>query len=97
MVIRLSDSELAAVKKKIAASGKNQQTFLLTAILGANIIDTSGMKELLTEMKRIGNNLNQIAKRCNQGNPLVAEEVQKMGRELNNVWRLLRLFLQERG
>ena len=28
---------------------------------------TDGIKELIPELKRIGNNLNQIAKRCNEG------------------------------
>ena len=50
------------------------------------------------ELKRIGNNLNQIAKRCNEGGMLPSEaEVRKHGEELNKVWQSLRRYLQRRA
>ena len=46
----------------------------------------------------IGNNLNQIAKRCNEGGMLPSEaEVRKHGEELNKVWQSLRRYLQRRA
>ncbi|RGY22277.1 plasmid mobilization relaxosome protein MobC, partial [Tyzzerella nexilis] len=54
--------------------------------------------ELIPELKRIGNNLNQIAKRCNEGGMLPSEaEVRKHGEELNKVWQSLRRYLQRRA
>ena len=45
-------------------------------------MNTDGIKELIPELKRIGNNLNQIAKRCNEGGMLPSEaEVRKHGEE----------------
>ena len=41
------------------------------------IVNTDGIKELIPELKRIGNNLNQIAKRCNEGGMLPSEAVGK--------------------
>ena len=41
--------------------------YILSCVLEKQIVNTDGIKELLPELKRIGNNLNQIAKRCNEG------------------------------
>ena len=44
--------------------------YILSCVLEKQIVNTGGIKELLPELKRIGNNLNQIAKRCNEGGML---------------------------
>ncbi len=50
-------------------------------MLEKQIVNTDGIKELIPELKRIGNNLNQIAKRCNEGGVLPSEaEVRKQWR-----------------
>ena len=67
-------------------------------VLEKQIVNTDGIKELIPELKRIGNNLNQIAKRCNEGGMLPSEaEVRKHGEELNKVWQSLRRYLQRRA
>ncbi|MDR2357299.1 MAG: MobC family plasmid mobilization relaxosome protein [Oscillospiraceae bacterium] len=48
------------------------------------------MKALVPEMKRIGNNLNQIARSCNEGYGVVYDEVKQIKKEMGEVWRLLR-------
>ena len=69
-----------------------------SCVLEKQIVNTDGIKELLPELKRIGNNLNQIAKRCNEGGMLPSEaEVRKHGEELNKVWQSLRRYLQRRA
>lgn len=93
---RVSEEEYEQLKKKIDESGKNQQEYILSCVLEQSIMNTDGMKELLPELKRIGNNLNQIARRCNEGGFLPSEhEVRKHGEELNQVWQLLRQYLQK--
>ena len=85
---RVSEEEYQQLQEKISESGKNQQ----------EIVNTDGIKELIPELKRIGNNLNQIAKRCNEGGMLPSEaEVRKHGEELNKVWQSLRRYLQRRA
>lgn len=95
ILFRVSDEEYRQLQGKIVESGKNQQEYILSSVLDRKIVNTDSIKELLPELKRIGNNLNQIAKRCNEGGMLPsAAEVQKHGKELNEVWRLLRQYLQ---
>ena len=94
---RVSEEEYQQLQEKISKSGKNQQEYILSCVLDKQIVNTDGIKELIPELKRIGNNLNQIAKRCNEGGMLPSEaEVRKHGEELNKVWQSLRRYLQRR-
>ena len=67
---RVSEEEYQQLQQKISESGKNQQEYILSCVLEKQIVNTDGIKELIPELKRIGNNLNQIAKRCNEGGML---------------------------
>ena len=100
IVIRVSEEELAQIKKKVEQSGIKQQDFLLKAILEKPVTNTDGIKEVMPELKRIGNNLNQIAKQCNEENAVslrTMAETKKIGEELNSVWLLLKQFLQRQA
>ena len=80
---RVSEEEYQQLKEKISESGKNQQEYILSCVLEKQMVNKDGIKELIPELKRIGNNLNQIAKRCNEGGMLPSEaEVRKHGEEL---------------
>lgn len=90
IVIRMTDEEFKAVKAKVDKSGMRQQDYLIGAITGQKITNTDGLKELTPELKRIGVNINQIAKACNQGSQASYEEIQRIREELNEVWLLLK-------
>ena len=95
VMFRLSEEEYEKLQQKVEQSGMNQQEYILRAVLNQSIKNTDGMKELLPELKRIGNNLNQIARRCNEGGFLPSEhEVRKHGEELNQIWLSLKQYLQ---
>lgn len=95
---RVSEEEYQQLQERIQESGKNQQEYVLSCVLGKKIVNTDGIKELIPELKRIGNNLNQIAKRCNEGGALPSEaEVREQGEELNQIWQLLRRYLQKQA
>jgi len=98
-VIRVSDEEYDAIKKKVQESGVSQQKFIIGAISEKSIINTDGIKEVIPELKRIGNNLNQLARKCNEGIPIdddTSRAVQIIGKELNDTWRLLKQLAQGR-
>jgi hypothetical protein len=100
IVIRVSEEELLQIKKKVEQSGIKQQDFLLKAILEKPVTNTDGIKEVMPELKRIGNNLNQIAKQCNEENAVnlrTMAETKKIGEELNGVWLSLKQFLQKQA
>jgi hypothetical protein len=49
---------------------------------------TNGVNDIQTELKRIGNNINQIAKKTNIGVDVVDEIIQKLNSELNQMLSL---------
>lgn len=49
---------------------------------------TNGVNDIQTELKRIGNNINQIAKKTNIGVDVVDEIIQKLNSELNQMLAL---------
>ena len=95
---RVNEEEYQKLQERVQESGKNQQEYILSCVLDKKIVNTDGIKELIPELKRIGNNLNQIAKRCNEGGVLPSEaEVREPGEELKQVWQLLRRYLQRQA
>ena len=95
---RVNEEEYQKLQERVQESGKNQQEYILSCVLDKKIVNTDGIKELIPELKRIGNNLNQIAKRCDEGGVLPSEaEVREQGEELKQVWQLLRRYLQRQA
>ena len=95
---RVNEEEYQKLQERVQESGKNQQEYILSCVLDKKIVNTDGIKELIPELKRIGNNLNQIAKRCNEGGVLPSEaEVREQGEELKQVWQILRRYLQRQA
>ena len=52
---RVSEEEYQQLQEKISKSGKNQQEYILSCVLEKQIVNTDGIKELIPELKRIGN------------------------------------------
>ena len=91
VTVRLSDSELSDLKKRIKLSGFNQQQFLSRAIFNKAMMDKEQLHSLLVELRHEGVNLNQIARACNTYK--VLEDEQKIRQTIENLealWLCLR-------
>lgn len=97
IVIRMTEEEYAKVKMQVEKSGMKQQEYLTKAIMNKPITNTDGLKELIPELKRVGNNLNQLSRKANEGIVLGNEELSRMQKELGEVWQLLRLLIQKQA
>jgi hypothetical protein len=97
IVIRMTDANFERIKKKVAASGLTQQDFLLRAILNKPIINTEGLREFSTQLKGIGNNLNQLTRLVNAGFPISNSELAAIREELNKQWQLLKQFIPKQN
>lgn len=67
LTIRLTEQEYDAVMKKVLRSGMSMTNFLVTAAQKTQIHVAEDTRPLVTELKRIGNNLNQITAKINAG------------------------------
>ena len=78
LIVRLTEDELRRIKKQVRESGLSQQEFVRLILLDGIVTNTDGVKQVIPELKRIGNNINQI------------KEIRK---EVDLIWRLLKLYL----
>ena len=65
--IRVTEKELEIIDRKVAKAKLSRTDFLVTAALGKEITLMEDLKPILTELRRIGNNVNQLTKLANAG------------------------------
>ena len=90
-----SEKELEQIKKKVKKSKLTQSEYLLRSALDKNILVVDGLKEILIELSREGNNLNQIAKGLNQKEEFKAEQFLETKEKLMELWSLIEKILKE--
>lgn len=95
IIFRVTEEEAEQIKAKVQESGLSQKDYLMKVALGRKIQNTDGIKAVIPELKRIGNNLNQIAKHMNEGNYPMMQEVKENQKELAELWQQLRQYLQK--
>ena len=67
LTIRLTEKEYDAITKKALRSGMSITDFLVAVTEQTQILVAEDTKPLVTELKRIGNNSNQITAKINAG------------------------------
>lgn len=95
--IRISEAEAEQLRKKVEQSGMSQQEYILSCALNKRVTNTDGIKALVPELKRVGNNLNQIARALNGGGYYQYNLITDNQKELDNIWQLLRQYLQKQA
>ena len=94
VIIRLSAEEIHTLKDKVKVAGISQQEYLRKSILDKKIVNTEGVKAVMPELKRQGNNLNQIAKVLNSRGYVDYEKALCATlKEVKEVWQLLKQYL----
>ena len=88
----VNEKEYEQIKKKVEKSKLKQQEYLIKSALNKKIIVIDGLKEILLELSREGKNLNQIAKKINEGEQ---KDIKEMKNKLNNLWDLIEKILKE--
>ena len=67
LTIRVTPGEKDAILRKAKQADMNLTDYLVTSALSAQIFVAEDLKPALTELKRIGTNLNQITTKINVG------------------------------
>ncbi len=96
IVIRVNEKELEQIKKNVEKSNLTQNEYLIKASLNKKIVVIEGLKDITLELKRIGNNLNQITKAIHQGKVNCDEELNAINMEMKKIWQLLKQLTQTR-
>lgn len=85
LTIRLTEKEKAYIERQARKAKLNLTNYIVKLSLETSIVVKEDTKPLLIELKRIGNNLNQIATKVNSGafSSYNFREVIDMQKELN--------------
>ena len=86
----LDDNEILSLKNKIAKTSLTRSDYLRKCSLDKNITVIPGIRDLTIEIKRIGNNLNQIARLVNEGSlTMLGDNLKNIKDDLKEVWEKL--------
>ena len=86
--IRMTKEEKQSISVLAHKAKMNMSEYMINSSLNTTIIVPKDNSEYITELRRIGNNINQIAKKVNQG--IVKEiDFRNVNAELRKIWQLL--------
>lgn len=93
---RVNEKEYNKIKRQIEKSKLNTSEYLLRTAMDKDIIVVDGLEEIIMQLRKIGNNINQLTKLCNQGRirNINLEDVKK---EMKSIWQLLNLLIQNQN
>lgn len=93
--IRMTEEEYKVFEKLLEKSGLTQNEYGLRCLSNKKIVVLDGFKELAEQVKKVGVNVNQIAKGINSRSGVSEGVITEMQKELGEVWRSLSAFLQK--
>ncbi|MCL5772335.1 MAG: MobC family plasmid mobilization relaxosome protein [Actinobacteria bacterium] len=94
--IWLTQQELESLKTRISKTNINQSAYIRKCILEKDMTVIPGIRDLIIEIKRIGNNLNQITRSVNEGSlTIIRDDLKDIKEDLKKVWEQLAITLKK--
>jgi hypothetical protein len=92
----LDEKESIKLKDKVSKTNYNQSEYIRSCILNKKITTVPGIRDLVIEIKRIGNNLNQITRLANEGSlKILGNDLADIKEDLKKVWEQLAATLKK--
>lgn len=88
----LSDEELSKLNDRLEHyNSSNRSEFIRDSVLNNYIIinDDTNLRELVYEVNRIGNNINQLTKLANQNKEIQSEEIKWLKKQVEEIRSLV--------
>lgn len=92
--VRMTEDEHENYLKLVKKSKLSQQEYNLKCLLNKNIIVVDGVLNLAEELRKVGNNVNQIAHLCNTINNINKSDVEELQSDIAKCRRLIIEFLK---
>ncbi|SFU61888.1 hypothetical protein SAMN04487886_10773 [Clostridium sp. DSM 8431] len=90
-----TEEELKEINKRVKESKLTKQEYLLRSSLNKKITVIPGLKEILLELSKEGNNLSNFYRQLKINGQADAEKILEMQEKLNNLWDLIDETLKE--
>lgn len=87
MKFRATEEEAAEIRRKAAAAGMNVSRFLRTAAVNSQVVlyNTADIFGLRSELRRIGNNINQIAMVVNSNKAVYGNDIRDLKKQFSEL------------
>ena len=87
MKFRATEEEAAEIRRKASAAGINVSRFLRTSAVKSQVVlyNTADIYGLRSDLRRIGNNINQIAMVANSNRSVYLSDVKELKNQLNEM------------
>lgn len=89
--IRVTPEEKMNITLKSKQANQSISEFLINSSTGKNIIVINELPEMVTELRRIGNNINQLTRLANS-RVITCVDLEGTKKELQKLWQSLNLL-----
>lgn len=86
--IRVTEKELEEIDAKASKAKKNRTEYMISAALGKQITVIDDLREMISQLKRIGNNLNQLTKKANM-HEIKVVNLEETNQELSEIYQAI--------
>lgn len=92
--IRVTENEKKKIEEKAKRCNMTISKFMISSCLKDKIVIVSGLDKVDAQLRKIGNNLNQLTKLSNE-RIINVVDLNALRMEVNNIWQLLRQLVQK--
>ena len=92
--IRLSEKEKNIIEVKAKKLIMTITKFIISSCLKDKIVIVNELDKVGTELRRIGNNINQLTRLANE-KIITVIDLKELRMEVNNIWQLLKQLAQK--
>ena len=87
MKFRATEEEAAEIRRKAAAAGMTVSRFLRTSAVNSQVVlyNTADLFGLRSELRRIGNNINQIAMVVNSNKAVYGNDIRDLKKQFSEL------------
>lgn len=96
MKFRATEEEASEIRRKSAAAGMNVSRFLRTSAVKSQVVlyNTSDIYGLRSDLRRIGNNINQIAMVVNSNKAVYGNDIRDLKKQFSELSEKLNEYLK---
>ena len=91
--IRLTEKEKSIIEVKAKKLNMTITKFIISFCLKDKIVIVNGLDKVDTELRRIGNNINQLTRVANE-KIITVIDFKELRMEMNHIWQLLKQLVQ---
>ena len=92
--IRVTENEKKKIEEKAKRCNMTISKFMISSCLKDKIVIVNELDKVGTELRRIGNNINQLTRLANEKITTVID-LKELRMEVNNIWQLLKQLVQK--